>query len=84
MNPEDPLMSEREVRNMLGGVGSMLDAGFPRPAQIGPRGRRWLRSAVTQWALTQQVGQAQSGETDEQPKWIRRTAREEHDADAAG
>ena len=38
----------------------MLATGFPRPAQIGPRGRKWRRSAVAQWALTQQVGQTQT------------------------
>ena len=58
--PADELISEREVRNMLEGPEGLLPVGFPCPAQIGPRGRRWRRSAVTQWALTQQVGQTQT------------------------
>ena len=48
----------------------MMDRrGFPWPAQIGPRGRKWLRSAVTQWALKQQLGgrEAVPGSTQTRP-----------------
>ena len=59
-HPADELISEREVRIMLDCMEGMLPDYFPAPAQIGPRGRRWRRGAVTQWALTQQVGQTQT------------------------
>ena len=56
------LVSEREVREMLGpDLQAKMDAGeFPQPAQVGPRGRFWWRGAVEQWALKNQVGQTQT------------------------
>ena len=45
------MLTEREVRDLIWTAADA--AGFPRPVQYGPAGRKWDEAAVTEWLAKQ-------------------------------